>query len=148
MLRSLNNNVETKKKVAIYVSPYGKQNDKECYSNEEQERLIREYCINNNLEVYKCYSDNLSETSFLNNKPSLEELLNDSKDKKFDKLVTFKLKCLGTKLENVLKIISITHKNNITLNSYSEPFETDTPSGKMQFEMMKMIIEFQKEFDN
>ncbi len=148
MLRSLNNNVETKKKVAIYVSPYSKQNDKECYSNEEQERLIREYCINNNLEVYKCYSDNLSETSFLNNKPSLEELLNDSKDKKFDKVIAFKLKCLSKKLKDILKIISIFDDNTITFNSYSEPFETDTPVGKMQFQMMEMTVRFQKEFDN
>ena len=148
MLRSLNNNVETKKKVAIYVSPYSKQNDKECYSNEEQERLIREYCINNNLEVYKCYSDNLSETSFLNNKPSLEELLNDSKGKKFDKVIAFKLKCLSKKLKDILKIISIFDDNTITFNSYSEPFETDTPVGKMQFQMMEMTVRFQKEFDN
>ncbi|WP_242396686.1 recombinase family protein [Clostridium butyricum] len=148
MLKSLNNNVETKKKVAIYVSPYSKQNDKECYSNEEQERLIREYCINNNLEVYKCYSDNLSETSFLNNKPSLEELLNDSKDKKFDKVITFKLKCLSKKLKDILKIISIFDDNTITFNSYSEPFETDTPVGKMQFQMMEMTVRFQKKFDN
>lgn len=148
MLRSLNNNAETKKKVAIYVSPYSKQNDKECYSNEEQERLIREYCINNNLEVYKCYSDNLSETSFLDNKPSLEELLNDSKDKKFDKVITFKLKCLSKKLKDILKIISIFDDNTITFNSYSEPFETDIPVGKMQFQMMEMTVRFQKKFDN
>lgn len=66
----------------------------------------------------------------------------------FDKVIAFKLKCLSKKLKDILKIISIFDDNTITFNSYSEPFETDTPVGKMQFQMMEMTVRFQKNFDN
>lgn len=35
-------------------------------------------------------------------------------------------------------------KNNITFKSYSEPFKTSTPAGKMQFQMMALIGEFER----
>jgi hypothetical protein len=44
----------------------------------------------------------------------------------------------------VLKIVDIFNKSNISFKSYSEPFETSTPAGKMQFQMMALIRELRQ----
>ncbi|WP_270603223.1 recombinase family protein, partial [Clostridium perfringens] len=51
---------------------------------------------------------------------------------------------LSRKLADVLKIVELFDKNNVTFKSYSEPFETNTPAGKMQFQMMALIGEFER----
>ena len=43
-----------------------------------------------------------------------------------------------------LKIVDVLEQNNIAFNSYSEQFETSTPAGKMQFQMMALIGEFER----
>ena len=59
-------------------------------------------------------------------------------------VISWKINRVSRKLEDVLKIVNLLEKNNITFKSYSEPFETDTPAGKMQFQMMALIGEFER----
>ncbi|WP_432643712.1 recombinase family protein, partial [Clostridium perfringens] len=63
---------------------------------------------------------------------------------KFDMVISWKINRVSRKLEDVLKIVNLLEKNNITFKSYSEPFETDTPAGRMQFQMMALIGEFER----
>ena len=75
---------------------------------------------------------------------ALKELLKDAEEKKFDMVISWKINRISRRLSDVLKIVDIFEKNNITFKSYSEPFETDTPAGKMQFQMMALIGEFER----
>lgn len=132
------------KKVAIYCRVSTIEQAEEGYSIDEQERLLMEYCIKNNYEVYKCYSDRGISGKDIKHRPQLKELLKDAEDKKFDMVVSWKINRISRKLTDVLKIVDVFEKNNITFKSYSEPFETDTPAGKMQFQMMALIGEFER----
>lgn len=139
----INSLMETKK-VAIYCRVSTIEQAEEGYSIDEQERLLIDYCNKNNYEVYKCYSGRGISGKDIKHRPELRELLKDADDRKFDMVISWKINRISRKLSDVLKIVDIFERSNITFKSYSEPFETDTPAGKMQFQMMALIGEFER----
>ncbi|WP_322006852.1 recombinase family protein [Clostridium butyricum] len=133
-----------KKIIAIYTRVSTIEQAEEGYSNDEQERLLTNWCNKNGYEIYKCYSDRGISGKDIKHRPALKELLKDAEEKKFDMVISWKINRISRRLSDVLKIVDIFEKNNITFKSYSEPFETDTPAGKMQFQMMALIGEFER----
>ena len=147
VLKKLLNNIEdenTRKRLALYTRVSTIEQSEEGYSIDEQERLLMSWAEKNNYEVYKCYSDRGISGKDIKNRPALKELLKDAEEKKFDMVISWKINRISRKLADVLKIVDILEKNDITFKSYSEPFETDTPAGKMQFQMMALIGEFER----
>lgn len=147
VLKKLLNNIEdenVRKILALYTRVSTIEQSEEGYSIDEQERLLRSWAEKNNYEVYKCYSDRGISGKDIKNRPALKELLKDAEEKKFDMVISWKINRISRKLADVLKIVDILEKNDITFKSYSEPFETDTPAGKMQFQMMALIGEFER----
>ncbi|SHJ87228.1 site-specific DNA recombinase [Hathewaya proteolytica DSM 3090] len=133
-----------KTRVAIYSRVSTIEQAEEGYSIDEQERLLIEWCRKMDYEVYKCYADRGISGKDIKSRPALKELLSDAEEKKFDMVLSWKINRVSRKLEDVLKIVNLLENNNISFKSYSEPFETDTPAGKMQFQMMALIGEFER----
>ncbi|MDY4419694.1 recombinase family protein [Clostridium perfringens] len=137
--------VEKRRKlIAIYCRVSTEEQPENGYSIDEQERLLEEWCKKMGYVIYKCYSDRGISGKNIKDRPALKELLSDAKAGKFDMVISWKINRVSRKLEDVLKIVNILEKNNITFKSYSEPFETDTPAGRMQFQMMALIGEFER----
>lgn len=137
--------VEKRRKlIAIYCRVSTEEQFENGYSIDEQERLLEEWCKKMGYVIYKCYSDRGISGKNIKDRPALKELLSDAKAGKFDMVISWKINRVSRKLEDVLKIVNILEKNNITFKSYSEPFETDTPAGRMQFQMMALIGEFER----
>lgn len=132
------------KRVAIYTRVSTVEQAEEGYSIDEQERLLIEFCDKNNYEVYKTYSDKGISGKDIKHRPSLKKLLKDAEDKKFDMVLVWKINRISRKFSDVLKMVELFENNNIAFKSYSEPFDTTTPSGKMQFQMMALIGEFER----
>lgn len=130
--------------VAIYCRVSTVEQAEEGYSIDEQERLLIEYCERNNYTVYRTYADKGISGKDIEHRPQMKALLSDAMEKKFNMVISWKINRLSRKLEDALKIVSILEKNNIKYRSYSEPFENDTPSGKMQFQMMALVGEFER----
>ena len=147
VLKKLLNNIEdenARKRLALYTRVSTIEQSEEGYSIDEQKRLLMSWAEKNNYEVYKCYSDRGISGKDIKNRPALKELLKDAEEKKFDMVISWKINRISRKLADVLKIVDVLEKNDITFKSYSEPFETDTPAGKMQFQMMALIGEFER----
>lgn len=137
--------IEKRRKIiAIYCRVSTDEQAEFGYSIDEQKRLLEEWCKANDYIIYKCYSDRGISGKNIKDRPALKELLSDAKEGKFDMVISWKINRVSRKLEDVLKIVSLLEKNNITFKSYSEPFETDTPAGRMQFQMMALIGEFER----
>lgn len=145
--KKLVNDVKVEKRrelIAIYCRVSTEEQSENGYSIDEQERLLEEWCKKMGYVIYKCYSDRGISGKNIKDRPALKELLSDAKEGKFDMVISWKINRVSRKLEDVLKIVNILEKNNITFKSYSEPFETDTPAGRMQFQMMALIGEFER----
>ncbi|PWW99198.1 resolvase [Clostridium perfringens] len=137
--------IEKRRKIiAIYCRVSTDEQAEFGYSIDEQKRLLEEWCKANDYIIYKCYSDRGISGKNIKDRPALKELLSDAKAGKFDMVISWKINRVSRKLEDVLKIVNLLEKNNITFKSYSEPFETDTPAGRMQFQMMALIGEFER----
>ncbi|MDU4075078.1 MAG: recombinase family protein [Clostridium perfringens] len=137
--------IEKRRKIiAIYCWVSTDEQAEFGYSIDEQKRLLEEWCKANDYIIYKCYSDRGISGKNIKDRPALKELLSDAKEGKFDMVISWKINRVSRKLEDVLKIVNLLEKNNITFKSYSEPFETDTPAGRMQFQMMALIGEFER----
>ncbi len=135
---------EIRKRVAIYCRVSTLEQAEEGYSIDEQQRLLIEWCEKMGYIVYKCYSDRGISGKNIKDRQALKDLLSDAEEKKFDMVISWKINRISRKLSDALKIVDLLEKNNITFKSYSEPFQTDTPSGKMQFQMMALVGEFER----
>ena len=59
-------------------------------------------------------------------------------------VMSWKINRLSRKLEDAIKIVNILDRYGFSYQSYSERFESDTPAGKMQFQMMALVGEFER----
>lgn len=138
-------NTETKEKVvAIYCRVSTTEQAEEGYSIGEQERLLMEYCDKNGFDVYKTYADRGISGKDIKHRPAIQELLRDASSKKFNMVISWKINRLSRKLADAIKIVEVLEKHGIAYRSYSEPFESDTPAGRMQFQLMALIGEFER----
>ena len=138
--------IENKNEVicSIYCRVSTSEQAEEGYSIGEQERLLLEYCEKQGYKVYKTYCDAGISGKDIKHRPAMLQLLEDAKEKRYNMLISWKINRISRKLGDAIKIIEILEKNGITYRSYSEPFETTTPAGRMQFQMMALVGEFER----
>lgn len=132
------------KKAAIYARVSTTEQAEEGYSIDEQTQLLRDWCIRNDYEVYEEYVDRGISGKSIHNRPALKQLLEDSQQKKFDMVIVWKTNRLARTTLDLLKIVELLDRNNIAFKSYSENHETETPQGKLTFQMMAAIAEFER----
>lgn len=134
----------TKKKVAIYARVSTTEQAEEGYSIDEQLRVTREWSEYQGYEVFKEYVDRGISGKTIQARPALKQLLNDAKQKQFDIVLVWKMNRLARNILDLLKIVNIFEQKEIAFRSYTEKYETETPTGKLQFHMMAAIAEFER----
>ena len=133
------------KKVAIYCRVSTVEQAEEGYSIDEQNLKIREYCEREGHEIYDLYEDRGISGKNITNRPGIKQLLKDATENKFDLVIVWKLNRISRKLLDILNIVELLNKHNIAFRSLTENFETETPSGKLQLNIMGAIGEFERE---
>lgn len=133
-----------RKKVALYTRVSTVEQAEEGYSIDEQERLLREFCGKEDYEVYKCYSDRGISGKNITARPSLQEMLRDAQEKKFQLVLVWKINRLSRNLLDLLKMVDLLDKVGIAFRSLSEHFETETTTGKLSLHMMAAVGEFER----
>ena len=133
------------KKVAIYCRVSTIEQAEEGFSIDSQYHNIKEYCKNQGHEIYNLYEDRGISGKNITNRPGIRQLLDDATKNKFDLVVVWKLNRISRKLLDILNIVELLNKHNIAFRSLTENFETETPSGKLQLNIMGAIGEFERE---
>lgn len=133
------------KKVVIYCRVSTTEQAEEGYSIDEQNIKIREYCEREGHEIYNLYEDRGISGKNITNRPGIKQLLQDATENKFDLVIVWKLNRISRKLLDILNIVELLNKHNIAFRSLTENFETETPSGKLQLNIMGAIGEFERE---
>lgn len=133
------------KRVAIYCRVSTVEQAEEGYSIDEQNLKIREYCEREGHEIYNLYEDRGISGKNITNRPGIKQLLHDATNNKFDLVIVWKLNRISRTLLHILNIVEVLDKNNIAFRSLTENFETETPSGKLQLNIMGAIGEFERE---
>ena len=133
------------KRVAIYCRVSTTEQAEEGYSIDEQNIKIREYCEKEGHEIYNLYEDRGISGKNITNRPGIKQLLEDATKNKFDLLIVWKLNRVSRRLIDILNIVELLNKHNVDFRSLTENFETETPSGKLQLNIMGAIGEFERE---
>ncbi|MEC0446178.1 putative immunity region protein [Bacillus velezensis] len=148
---NLNENIDqdsqtgVQKRVAIYARVSTTEQAEEGYSIDEQTRLLRQYCEREGYVVSNEYVDRGISGKSIKGRASLQQLLDDARKRKFDIVLVWKSNRLARNILDMLKIVDFLKKQNIAFRSYSEKYETETPTGKLQFHMMAVIAEFERD---
>lgn len=138
-----NNQAQTKR-VAIYARVSTVEQAEEGYSIDEQVKLLREWCDRNGYIIHQEYVDRGISGRNISGRPAIQQLLYDASQKEFDIVLVWKMNRLSRKSVDLLTIVDQLQKRNIAFRSYTEQYETETPSGVLQFQMMAAIAEFER----
>ncbi|WP_188455464.1 recombinase family protein [Virgibacillus oceani] len=133
------------KKAAIYARVSTLEQAEEGYSIDEQVRVLREMCEREGYAVHKEYIDRGKSGKNIKGRPALQQLLHDAKSKDFEVVVVWKVNRFSRKTKDLLNIVEELESKNIVFRSFTERYETETPAGKMQFRMLAVIAEFERD---
>jgi DNA invertase Pin-like site-specific DNA recombinase len=108
---------------------------------EHQLKALETFASRQNYKVYDIYRDEI--TGKADSRPELNRLMFDSRKGLFDVVLIWKLDRLGRSLQHLLKIAEEWQKRGIDFISITQGFDTTTASGKLTFQILGAIAEFE-----
>lgn len=132
------------KNVAIYARVSTTEQAEEGYSIDEQIHVLNDFCNREGYVVYDEYVDRGISGKNISGRPAVQRLLADAEQKKFDVVLVWKMNRLARKSLDLMNIVEKLNSKNIAFRSYTEKYETETPTGKLQFQMMAAIAEYER----
>jgi len=110
---------------------------------EHQVNELKKYCEFNNFSIHRVYVDRVSGSK--DSRPELNDLMFDMRRRKFNTVVVYKLDRLGRSLKHLINICEEFEKKRITLVVTTQNIDTSTSSGKLLFNILGSIAEFERE---
>ncbi len=127
------------KKTALYLRV--STDEQSC---DMQERDLLRLAEQRQLEVVETYRDEGVSGSKAS-RPAFDRMLRDAKRGKFQVLLAWKLDRLGRSLSNLIRLLEDLRSWNVTLVSYSESLDLDSPSGRLMYQLISAFSEYERE---
>ena len=110
---------------------------------EQKERMLK-LCDYKNYEVYKVYEDAGISAKDMN-RPAFQEMIQDIKDGKINKIIVYKLDRLTRSIKDLEEICTFLEDNNCSLESMCEDINTSTANGKFFIRMLTILAQLEIE---
>ena len=123
-----------KKKVAIYCRVASKNR----IEIKKQKEILKNYCNENNYEIYKIYIDN-GYSGLDVNRPNYNKLLNDLKKNMFDTIIVRDMSRLGRSIIKLEKVIKLLENNNCNLICLNEDINSKNAVGKILLRCISLL---------
>ncbi|MFA4844159.1 MAG: recombinase family protein [Candidatus Margulisiibacteriota bacterium] len=130
-------------KVAIYIRVSTEDQVREGYSLEVQKEYLTNYAHQNGYEIFDCYADE-GISAGTTDRPALQRLLKDAKDKKISLVIVYKIDRFSRRLKDLLELVDRLEKCGVGFKSATEPFDTTTSAGKLMFQQLGSFAEFER----
>ena len=126
-------------RVALYarVSTSNGQQDPEM-----QLRELREFAEHRGLSVIGEYVDRM--TGSKESRPSLNRLMADASQRKFDVVLVWKLDRFGRSLRHLVNAIAELEALGVAFVSFRDNLDLTTPSGRLMFHVVSAMAEFER----
>lgn len=110
---------------------------------EQKDRLLK-LCEFKGYDVYKVYEEpgvSAKDT----NRPKFQEMMNDMKLGKINKIIVYKLDRLTRSIKDLEMICTLLEENNCSLESVVEEINTETANGKFFIRMLTILAQLEIE---
>ena len=107
-----------------------------------QIKSINEYCNRNDFDLVEIFEDN-GISGLISNRIGLTEMIDKIKSENIDCVIVYSLSRLGRKLKDVIQFIELLEKKNIKFISLKENFNSNDIVGKLMFNILGSINEFE-----
>lgn len=131
-------------KVALYTRVSTIQQVEEGFSLEAQREHLKKYAENNNYVIYKIYEE-LGRSGKNINRPEFQEMMNDMRMRKFNKIIVMKLDRISRSVVDLENIIKELHDNDCGFESASEKIDTTSAMGLMFTRLLGIFAQFERE---
>ena len=104
----------------------------------KQKEILKNYCNENNYEIYKIYIDN-GYSGLDDNRPNYNKLLNDLKKNMFDTIIVRDMRRLGRSIIKLEKVIKLLENNNCNLICLNEDINSKNAVGKILLRFISLL---------
>lgn len=113
----------------------------EGYSLESQLNLLTTYCEQRKYHLIEVYSDE-GLSAKTTNRPDFLRLMSDAANKRFDAVLIWKVSRFARNMKDLLVVSDQLEKYDVNIISYSEHFDTTTPTGRLMRNIIGAVAEF------
>lgn len=132
-------------KTGIYIRVSTEEQAKEGFSINAQKEKLTAYSKINNWEDITYYIDDGLSGKNINERPSINNLIEDVKTNKINNVLIYKLDRLTRNVKDLINLIEIFETNNCSFNSITEKLDTTTAVGRMFIKIIGTFAEFERE---
>lgn len=141
----MTNYLKTKIRVAIYVRVSTQEQAKEGYSIGEQTDRLTKFCEAHDWTIVKVYTD-AGHSGANQIRPALQDLIQDIKAGRIDKVLVYKLDRLSRSQKDTLELIEdVFLKNGTDFESMTEKLDTSTPHGRAMVGILAAFAQLERE---
>ena len=130
--------------VGLYPRVSTEDQSRHGHSLGEQKESMLKLCDYKNYEVYKVYEDAGISAKDMN-RPAFQEMIQDIKDGKINKIIVYKLDRLTRSIKDLEEICTFLEENNCSLESMCEDINTSTANGKFFIRMLTILAQLEIE---
>lgn len=130
-------------KTAIYIRVSTEDQVREGYSLDVQREYLINYAKQNGYEAHDVYSDE-GISAGTTERPALQKLLKDAKQKKIDLVLVYKIDRFSRRLSDLLGLVEQLENYGVGFKSATEPFDTTTSAGKLMFQQLGSFAELER----
>ncbi|MFE4522148.1 recombinase family protein [Cytobacillus firmus] len=131
-------------KAAVYARVSTDEQYREGYSIDSQKENIINFIKSQSWDVHDIYTEEGFSAKNLN-RPAMQRLINDVKNKKFDVVVFYKLDRLVRSVSDLDKLLQLFDAHKIAIRSVTEPFDTTTAMGRFLITLVAAIAQWERE---
>jgi len=128
---------------AIYIRVSTLDQAQHGFSLDAQQDSLSNYAKALGYEIFKIYREEGKSAKDLN-RPEMQELLKDAKDKKFSAIFIYKLDRFSRSLKDLILTIDQLKDWGIDFVSLQDKIETASASGKLMFHIISAFAEFER----
>lgn len=135
---------DARRRAALYVRVSTEEQATHGFSIAGQIERLEAYALSQQWQILPPYVDDGFSGKDLN-RPAIQRLLTDAKQKKFDLLLVFKIDRISRNVGDLIKLGEHLNTIGVGLRSATEPFDTTNSSGKLLFNMLGSFAQFERE---
>jgi len=128
---------------AIYVRVSTQDQVQHGFSLDAQQDSLQNYAKAIGYDIFKVYRDEGKSAKDMN-RPEMQQMLSDAKDKKFSAIFIYKLDRFSRSLKDLILTIDQLKEWGIDFVSLQDKIETTSASGKLMFHVISAFAEFER----